>query len=87
MGTGVFSQSKEQLIENGKKGGRKTKELGLGIFGMTPEQRDERNRKASKIVNSQKWECLETGFISTAGGLSRYQKKRGIDTSKRRRIL
>jgi len=30
--------------------------------------------------------CEETGFISNAGGLSKYQKAKGIDTSKRVRI-
>ena len=42
--------------------------------------------KSAKIMNSQKWMCLETGFISTLGPLTRYQNKRGIDTSKRKRI-
>jgi hypothetical protein len=30
--------------------------------------------------------CLETGHISTPGGLARFQNARGIDTSKRKRI-
>jgi hypothetical protein len=30
--------------------------------------------------------CLETGHISTPGGLAMYQKARGIDTTKRVRI-
>jgi len=33
--------------------------------------------------HSQKWVCLETGYISTACGLSHYQKARGIDKSQR----
>ena len=49
---------------------------------MTKEERTETARK----VNSQKWMCLETGFVTNAGALTSYQKKRGIDTSKRRRI-
>jgi len=32
------------------------------------------------------WICLETGHTSTAGGLSRWQTSRGIDTSKRKRL-
>jgi hypothetical protein len=50
----------------GKRGGNKTKELGVGIFG--------------------KWICLETGHITTSGPLTRYQRARGIDTSKRKRL-
>jgi hypothetical protein len=30
--------------------------------------------------------CSETGYITTSGPLSIYQRKRGIDTSKRKRI-
>lgn len=53
-----------------------------GKSNMTPEQRSEAARKGS----NQKWQCIETGFISSPGGLSNYQKARGIDTSKRIRI-
>jgi hypothetical protein len=55
---------KEQMTEDGKKGGK--------IGG--------------KNVASQKWMCLETGHISTPAGLAIFQNKRGIDTSKRKRI-
>lgn len=48
----------------------------------TPEQRAERGRK----TQSQRWQCTETGYVTSPGGLSRYQKKRGIDTSKRIRL-
>ena len=79
---GIFSQNKEQLIENGKKGGKKCKELGLGVFSQTLEQMKENGKK----TNAQRWECCETGYVSTPAGLSQYQKKRGIDTSKSNRI-
>jgi hypothetical protein len=46
---------------------------------MTQEQINEIMRKA----NNQKFQCIVTGHTSNAGGLSRYQKARGIDTSKR----
>jgi general stress protein YciG len=95
LGKGIHALTTEQMTENGKAGGKKSKELGLGINGLTKEQRSENGKKASreqrvkngKKTSSQRWECLETGYISTAGGLSKYQKKRGIDTSKRSRIL
>ena len=111
---------KEQLSKNGKKGSKRAKELGVGIFGLTPEQRSENSKKAGKIggkkgakrvkelgvgifalnteqlskngkkgckkTNSQKWLCLETGFITNPGNLTHYQRAKGIDTSKRIRI-
>jgi hypothetical protein len=49
---------------------------------MSKEQLSE----IAKKTNAQKWECTITGYISNPGALSKYQKKRGIDTSKRRRI-
>lgn len=68
--------------ELGKRGGKKTKELGLGIHALTTEER----REISKKFSNQRWMCEETGFVSNAPGVTRYQKARGIDTSKRKRI-
>lgn len=86
LNTGICGLSIEQRVENGKKygsiGGNISKELGLGICGLTTEERREIARK----TNSQKWQCLETGYISTPSGLTRYQRNRGIDTSKRIRL-
>ena len=42
--------------------------------------------KGGVVTSSQKWQCTETGFISNAGVLAKYQRKRGIDTSKRIRL-
>jgi hypothetical protein len=98
MKLGVHGRSKEKMSEDNKKAGKiggliggkkggitqgnRNKENGIGFCGFTQEQRSE----YSKITNSQKWVCLETGFISTSGPLTIYQKKRNIDTSKRKRI-
>jgi len=68
--------------EMGKRGGKKTKELGLGIHALTTQQRKEIGKKNG----SQRWMCEETGFVSNASGVVRYQRGRGIDTSKRKRI-
>ena len=99
LGLGIHGLTLEQLIENGKKGGKKSKELGIGVHGRTKEQMSEDSRKGGKIggkiggklgseiTNSQKWMCEETGFVSTFGPLTIYQRNRGIDTSKRVRIL
>jgi hypothetical protein len=81
-GTGIFAQTPEERSELGRRNGLKTKENGTGIFSLTAEQKSELGKKSA----SQKWICLETGYISNAGGLCCYQKKRGIDTSKRKRI-
>ncbi len=82
--TGVCGLSKSQRIQNGKKGGTKTYKDGTGCFSLTPKERSEVIRK----VNNQRWECCETGYVSTAAGVVRYQKGKGISTSKdnRRRI-
>ena len=63
-----------------------TKELGLGIYGLTPEQKSENGKRGGTISSTQRWECTETGYITTSGPLTLYQRKRGIDTSKRVRI-
>jgi len=81
-GTGIYSLTPEKRSEIGKKGSQRAKELGVGIFALTKEQ----CRENVKKVHSQRWQCTETGFVTNAGSLSNYQKKRGIDTSKRKRI-
>ena len=52
------------------------------LASLTPEQWSELARKR----NTAKFQCTETGFITNAGSLSRYQRARGIDTSKRIRL-
>ena len=81
-GAGLAVLTDEQRSEAGKKGSAKNKENGIGIFSLTREQLGNQGKK----TNAQKWECLETGFITNSGALSRYQKARDIDTSKRKRI-
>jgi hypothetical protein len=99
-GTGFFGQSIEERVERGKKIaklglgahsltkeelsqiGKKAYENKTGIHALTTEQR----REIAKKTSSQKWMCLETGYITNSGSLSRYQKARNIDTSKRVRI-
>ncbi len=82
LGIGIHGRSKEKMSEDGKKATQRAKELGVGLYGLTTEQRSE----TAKKVNSQKWMCLETGYVANPGALSTYQKNRGIDTSKRVRI-
>jgi hypothetical protein len=87
---GIHGRTKEQMIENGRKCGNRTYELGIAIHGQSKEKMTENGRRGGKIggkkTGSQKWMCLETGFITNAGALSNYQKKNGIDTTKRVRV-
>jgi hypothetical protein len=100
-GVGIHGRTKEQMTEDGSKGGKKAKELGLGFHRRTKEQMTEDGKKGysnglasitkeerTEIVaktNSQRWMCLETEYVSTAGGIVSYQKGRKIDTSKNNR--
>jgi hypothetical protein len=88
--TGVCGRSKEKMSEDGKKGGKisgqKTYELSIGLFGLSLEQQKENQIKGGKVVTSQVWECTVTGHRSNPGALTKYQRARGIDTSKRERI-
>jgi hypothetical protein len=92
--TGIFGRSKEEMIEDRRKGGKvsgkKAYELKLAIHGRSAEQKLEDSIKggkiAGKISTSQVWQCTITGYRTNAAALSRYQKKRGIDTSNRIRI-
>lgn len=82
LGVGAFGITPEKRKEINKK----MYELKIGAHGRTKEQIIEDGRKGGSITNSQKWMCLETDYISTPGGLSKYQKAKGIDTSKRVRV-
>jgi hypothetical protein len=95
---GAFAISKEERSEIAKKvaqkyskiNGEKCYELRVGIFSISSEERVKISSKAGKIgsknTNFQRWKCLVTGHISNPGGLTTYQKKRGIDTSQRIRV-
>lgn len=75
---GIFSLTFEEKSIIAKR----NYEQKIGCFSLTEEERSQVVRK----VNSQKWICLETGYITNSGALSKYQKARGIDTTKRKRI-
>lgn len=55
--TGIFSLTEEEMIEVRKKAGKnsveKHKELGIGLFGLTPEQRKETGRKVGNKLKEQ----------------------------------
>lgn len=68
--------------KGGIKGGARSKELKVGICGISTEER----RMRGKEVAAQRWECLVTGHVSSAASLTRWQNKRDIDTSLRRKL-
>ena len=88
--TGFCGRTKEQMSKDGKKGTEIARKLGVGLYGLTKEQRIENGKKFGKLAaqksNSQRWMCLETGYVSNSGALAHYQRARGIDTSKRVRV-
>lgn len=95
-GKGIASLTEEERRYNaslggstgagGKVVGKKMFEEKLGIFSLTKKDLSENGKKGSKNTNSQKWKCTITGYVSTSGGLSRYQKARKIDTTHRVKI-
>jgi len=91
---GIHGASHEQRSawnkENGAKGchaaGRSTFEKGVGLFAMSDEAKDARNKKGASVINGTQWMCLETGYLSTSGPLTKWQRKRGIDPLRRVRL-
>ena len=92
--TGFYAITDEDRKKNGRKGGlvigpktgRDNVLLKRGYFGRSKEQMSIDAKKGCAVTNSQKWECLVTGFIANPGNLTRYQKKRNIDPKLRRKI-
>ena len=78
---GVCGRSPEQMSEHGKKGGK--------LGGKTQGKRNAENKtgfcnpevqsKNAHTLNTKQVQCTLTGYISTPGGLSRYQQSRNID--------
>jgi hypothetical protein len=58
----------------------------LSEAGKGKKHSEESKQKIRENSSYQKWKCLETGFITNAGNLTKYQKARGIDTSQRIRL-
>jgi hypothetical protein len=73
----MYGKKRPHVVERNKSGrGKKVKYSEIGLKTM---------QKTANKLNSQRWMCLETGFITTSGPLTLYQRKRGIDTSKNNR--
>jgi len=78
-----LGQTKEERVELGKKVGRHSWETQTGSH--SPELTKQRHDKL-RAMNYSRWRCLVTGYITSPGPLSRYQRKRGIDTSMREKV-
>jgi len=84
----------ESTKKAGKKSGAESFKNKTGLFGLSEEERREANKKGAAVISStngrntmsQKWQCLVTGHVSNPGGLTSYQRARGIDTTLRVRI-
>jgi hypothetical protein len=82
------SMTLEQRREKSRKGSanrtpeQRSEAIRKGWASRTPEQKS----KGGKKSTSQRWQCTQTGHISNAGALSKYQRARGIDTSNRVRL-
>ena len=87
---GAFGISVERRKEINKKTNETSKKNRTGLYSIKKDQQIENGKnwgkKGSKKTNSQKWMCLETGYMTTSGPLTKYQRARGIDTSKRVRL-
>jgi len=64
------TQSRQVKINNGKKTGAWAKLNKVGFCGMTHQQRSNNGLKTS----SKRFECLECGMVSTAGGIEIHQR-------------
>ena len=84
---GLFDpKNKERVREGARKCGAKRAQQmaqeGFPGLGSSPEAAREAGKKAA----AQRWKCLVTGHISSAGALANFQKARNIDTSLRERL-
>jgi len=82
LNIGFHGRTEEQMTNDGRKGGHISKQNKTGIHARSLDQMIEHGRKTI----SQRWMCLETGYITNPASLTNYQRKRGIETSKRVRV-
>ena len=87
---GMYGRTKEQLsidnVKGGKIMGERHYQNKTGLFAMSEEDKRKAQTNGGKVVGNQRWKCLITGKISNVGALTRYQKARGIDISKKIRV-
>ena len=83
-------------------GGKRTYELGVGLFSMTLEQRQQASRRAAQTQYEngigifapgehgkslkEKWVSLVDNFVSSASGVAKHNRNRGYDPAARKRL-
>ncbi len=72
----------EGCKQGGHTQGRKNVESKTGMFKRTFEELSAK----SKEIQARRFQCLVTGYITSASALTRYQRAKGIDTSLRIQI-
>ena len=70
---------------SGAKVAQQCKERGVGIFAEGAASAA--GKVGSAVTNSQRWRCLVSGYTTTAGALTNFQKKRNINVALRIREL
>jgi hypothetical protein len=83
LGIGIHSLTTDQRRNNGKR----NYENNIGFAKLSKEDLSQNGKKGGKNTSSQRWQCTETGFVSTPSGLTKYQKNRNIDILRRKRIV
>ena len=69
----------------GTKAARLNKENNVSFWNSSLQS--DLGKRGARKTNQQRWKCLETGFITNPGNLTQYQRARGIDTSRREKII
>ena len=72
--------------ENVRKGGIALRNMGLGIFAITPEGKRKHSIEGAKTTNSSRYRCTITGKVLPPGPLACWQRHRGIDPSNREKL-
>jgi hypothetical protein len=81
QGKGIFDpkfQNPLMKARTTRKGGIATMQARKGIFAMSAEERASAGRKGAQSLNSQRWQSLHDGFVSTAGGVASHNKALGV---------
>lgn len=80
----LLEQNPNHFHELGKRAREKESQETRSARGnMIPKEAKDRGRA---LTNSKKFRCTVTGYVATAGILSIYQKRKGIDRTNREQI-
>ena len=76
------SRTRESCQLGGQRGSTTLMEKNLGLFGMSPEEKQSANEKGAAAQHQQRWMNTHPdfeSFVSTPCGLSNWQRARGIE--------